>query len=83
MESIFDNTTKGICVICNMHILTRGRMTCSENCHEKFVKICEEEFGIAKKVIDDTTGIMYKVPTRDIIEKGITWRDLTKYPTIK
>lgn len=65
---------------CNTDVKFLGRLTCSEKCHEKFVKYFEKEFGTNKKVIDDTTGMAYKVPTRDIIEKGITWQDLPKYP---
>lgn len=80
MESIFDNANKGLCVICNTPITIVGRMTCSEKCHEEFIKLGDEKFGITKKVIDTTTGIAYKIPTRDIIEKGLAWKDLTKYP---
>lgn len=65
---------------CNADVQSVGRMTCSENCHEEFIKFCEKEYGIVKKVVDDTTGISYKVPTRDIVEKGLYWKDLNKYP---
>lgn len=65
---------------CNADIKFLGRITCSKECHEKFVKSIEREFGEVKKVIDDTTGIVYRVPTRDIIEKGLTWNDLYRYP---
>lgn len=57
-----------------------GRITCSESCHKDFVIACEEKFGKVKKIIDETTDIAYKVPTRDIIEKGVAWQDLPKYP---
>lgn len=57
-----------------------GNITCSPICHEKFVMACEDEFGPYKKVIDQTTDTAYKIPTRDIIEKGLTWEDLVKYP---
>lgn len=71
---------KSIC--CNADVRSTGRLTCSDTCHEKFVKQLETEFGEMKKVTDTTTGITYKVPTRDIIEKGITWQDLPKYPQL-
>lgn len=79
-SSIFDNVGNGLCIICNIPITIAGRMTCSEKCHGEFIWLSEKEFGIIKKVVDMTTGVVYKVPTRDIIEKGVTWKDLTKYP---
>lgn len=75
----FENANKNLCVVCNRHTVT-GKMTCSVLCHEKFVEFCEREYGISKKVEDQTTGITYKVPTRDIIEKGLKWEYLPKYP---
>jgi len=65
---------------CGADVQPTGRLTCSAECHEKFVKELEEEFGDVKKVIDQTTGIAYRVPTRDVIERGLTWQDLPKYP---
>lgn len=78
----FENADKNLCVICDKHTIT-GKMTCSDDCHEKFVEFCEGQYGISKKVVDQTTGISYKVPTRDIIEKGLKWKDLTNYPRWK
>lgn len=65
---------------CSADVQSVGRLTCSEKCHEYFVKKLEKEFGESKIVIDETTGIAYKIPTRDVIEKGLTWKDLSKYP---
>jgi len=81
--SIFDNASQGLCIICSLPITVSGRMTCSEKCHDEFVKFGEKKFGITKKVVDATTGISYKVPTNDLIEKGLTWKDLRKYPVWK
>jgi len=64
---------------CDADVQSVGRLTCSDGCHEEFVKRLEREFGETKKVIDDITGTAYKVPTRDIIERGLTWQDLPKY----
>ncbi len=64
---------------CNANVKF-GNITCSPICHEKFVMACEDEFGPYKKVIDQTTDKAYKIPTRDIIEIGLTWEDLAKYP---
>jgi len=36
--------------------------------------------GEFKKVVRMRTGVAYKVPTRDIIEKGIREPDLDRYP---
>jgi len=63
---------------CKADVQPIGRLTCSDNCHESFAKQLERKFGKVKKVIDDTTGVAYKVPTRDIIENGLTWQDLPK-----
>ena len=79
-DSIFDNASKGLCIICSLPVKVEGRMTCSEKCHDEFIKFGEKKFGITKKVVDITTGIAYQIPTKDIIEKGLTWKDLTKYP---
>lgn len=38
------------------------------------------EFGEFKKVIRLSTGVAYKVPTRDIIEKGFRGEELDQYP---
>ena len=75
----FENADKNLCVICDTPTIT-GKMTCSDLCHEKFIEFCEGQYGISKKVVDQTTGISYKVPTKDIVEKGLKWKDLAKYP---
>lgn len=81
-QAIFDNINKGLCVICGEPVIN-GRITCSKKCHDEFIKFGEKKFGFVKKVVDITTGITYEVPTKDIIEKGLTWEDLSKYPILK
>lgn len=54
-------------------------MTCSKICHDKYVIQMIEEYGLFKKVIDATSGIAYKVPTRLIIEEGVKQEDLKNY----
>ena len=83
IEPIFNKLGKGFCIICDTPIGIKGRETCSKSCHEELVKIAEGTFGASKMVTDSTTGISYKVPTRDIIEKGLAWKDLAKYPVWK
>lgn len=78
-DPVFDNSYKGLCIMCELPVAA-GRKTCSENCHDEFVKFLEKKFGATKKVVDITTGIAYNVTTRDIIERGLTWEDLKKYP---
>ena len=67
------------CVICGKKVRP-GNMTCGDDCHEKFVYKCEQEFGVYKKVTDKESGKIYKIPTRDIIETDLKWNYLPKYP---
>ncbi len=68
------------CLICGNGIYADGRVTCSDSCHEEFVNRMIAEFGEFKKVVRITTGEAFKVPTRDIIEKGVREQDLDQYP---
>jgi len=71
------------CVICGRWYIPNSEarlLTCSEECHKKLIDKLVEEFGEFKKVVDVKTGIAYKVPTRDILEKGLKYEDLKKYP---
>ncbi len=47
---------------------------------EKLIRRVIEQFGEFRKVVRMTTGEAFKVPTRDIIEKGIQEQDLDQYP---
>lgn len=68
------------CIVCHQ-LYEQGReLTCSDECHEKLVKGLISEFGEYKKVIHQSTGVAYRVPTRDIIERGIQGRELDRYP---
>ncbi|MFB0544058.1 MAG: DUF2116 family Zn-ribbon domain-containing protein [Candidatus Bathyarchaeia archaeon] len=67
------------CLICGAPC-PLGRVTCSDDCHEKFVHECEQLYGFYKKVIDAATGKAHRVPTRDIIENGLKYPDLKNYP---
>lgn len=78
-EPVFGNVSKGLCVVCNSPVKVEGYWTCSKKCHDEFLRFGIRKFGDAKKVVDITTGTAYKVPTKDIIEKGLAWEDLTKY----
>ncbi len=68
------------CWICGNDVNITGKVTCSQPCHEKLVELLESKFGKFKKIVRMTTGEAFKVPTRDIIEKGIKEQELDKYP---
>ena len=69
-----------LCWICGSPCIGARLVTCSDECHEKLVDRMEHEFGIYKKVVDLETGKTHRVPTRDIIEKGLRQQDLRRYP---
>lgn len=54
-------------------------MTCSDECHDRLVDGLIEQFGEFKKVVRQSTGVAYKVPTRDIIEGGLKEEELDRY----
>ncbi len=70
----------GKCSICGAPSGVKYRLTCSDVCHEEFILRLEKRFGVYKKVVDLETGKTHKVPTRDIIEKGLKQEDLKNYP---
>ena len=55
-------------------------MTCSDECHEELVRRLVADSGEFKKVIRLSTGVAYKVPTMDIIEKVLKEENLDRYP---
>lgn len=55
-------------------------MTCSDECHEELARRLIAEFGEFKKVVRQSTGLAYRVPTRDIIEPGLREEELDRYP---
>ena len=69
-----------ICFVC-LKFYEQGRLlTCSDDCHQELVRRLIAEFGEFKKVVRASTGIAYRVPTRDIFEKGLKEEDLDRYP---
>ena len=69
---------KSVC--CNSDVEIHSKPTCGDDCHEKFIVKMLEEYGTYKKVIDQASGLAYKIPTRLIIEKGLRQQDLMNYP---
>lgn len=73
---------KKTCVICGKEHHHR-EFTCSDECHKIFVDGLIKEFGEFKEVVDAETGKMHKVPTINILERGLKHKDLKNYPIIK
>jgi hypothetical protein len=55
-------------------------MTAGSERRERAIQELIARFGEFKKVVRMRTGVTYKVPTRDILEKGIREQDLDQYP---
>lgn len=69
-----------ICVICGKFYTDGRESTCSQGCHDVLVDRLVDQLGEFKKVVRMSTGVAYKVPTRDILEKSINEQDLDQYP---
>ena len=78
-ENVLD--LKSTC--CNADVNVQQKITCSDWCHLKFVDFLIEEKGNYQKVIDVESGKAHKVPTRLIIEEGITQMNLKCFPLWK
>lgn len=70
----------GVCVICKKDCVLERWLTCSDACHDELVRRLVDQFGEFKKIVRASTGVAYKVPTMDIIERGIREQDLDRYP---
>lgn len=68
------------CLICGKFYTEGREWTCSDAHHEELVNRLVAQFGEFKKIVRMATGEAFKVPTRDIIEKGIREQDLDQYP---
>jgi len=68
------------CLICLKTYEVGRELTCSDGCHEELVRQLIASFGEFKKVVRQSTGVAYKVPTRDIIERGLKEEELDQYP---
>ncbi len=78
IEKLCIEDIKSAC--CDADVLNHQNITCSEECHSKFVEKMLEEFGEYKKITDDDSGLSYKVPTKQIVEEGITQDQLKNFP---
>ena len=71
------------CFICQKHYDGGRELTCSDQCHQELVRRLIADFGEFKKVVRQSTGVAYKVPTGDIIESGLREEELDRYPVWK
>ncbi len=68
------------CVICGIQYFGGRQFTCSDACHEELVRRLIEKYGEFKMVVRASTGEAFRVPTRDILEKGVREQELDQYP---
>jgi len=70
------------CIVCGrLYAQAKGRpWTCSEACPKKLIDALVKQFGEFKRVVDPRTGKAYRVPTRYILERGLKYEDLPKFP---
>ncbi|MBA7527634.1 hypothetical protein ES705_19810 [subsurface metagenome] len=55
------------------------KVACDES-RERLIQELIAGVGEFKKVVRMRTGVAYKVPTRDILEKGLREEGLNQYP---
>jgi len=82
-HSLIEYAMRRICVICGKAHDSGRLYTSSDKCHQKFIDEVVQKYGEYKKVVDVATGKTHKVPTREILEKGLCQQDLWKYPEWK
>jgi hypothetical protein len=68
------------CAVCDTVFESQGQITCSDHCHEEFIRYMSWRYGEFKKVVRASTGEAFKVPIADIIECGVKEQDLDRYP---
>jgi len=71
------------CFVCGKTYFGGREFTCSDKCHDEMLRRLIEKYGEFKIVVRASTGEKFKVPTRDIMEKGIREQDLDQYPKLK
>jgi len=72
----------GLCPAC-LHPLPAQRprtYTCSEACHAAWIAQIIARHGETRPITSSATGKTYLVPTRVILEQGITGADLPRFP---
>lgn len=65
---------------CNASVNVQQKITCNEWCHLKFIHFTIEEKGEFQKIVNIHSGKAHKVPTRLIMEDGVTQLELESFP---
>jgi len=72
-----------ICPACDQPLPVGQRsraVTCSDDCHRVWIDRLVARYGETREIASAETGVVYVVPTRVILEQGITGADLSRYP---
>jgi hypothetical protein len=85
LEFVFaelDKLQAGVCAACGRALtLPRTReFTCDDQCHARWLDRLVAELGAERIITDGVTGRRYVVPTRVILDKGITYETLMTFP---
>ncbi len=56
--------------------------TCNEKCHAKWIDDIVFRLGETRNITHLKTGKIYAVPTRVILESGVSGAELIKYPEV-
>lgn len=84
MFDVLNEMEHGICPTCKQRLGPREDraydFTCNEACHRAWIDALIARFGEEKVITLAATGKRYRVPTRVILETGITGETITHYP---
>ena len=69
-----------ICLICQKRYRQGREATCSDECHAELCRRIVDRHGEFRQVTCMSTGVSYRVPTMEILEKGIRGEELDRYP---
>lgn len=78
------NMQQGVCPVCGNALPTPRlfTFTCNADCHKTWIDRLVEQHGAVKHITYAPTGKTYAVPTRVILETGITAADLPTFPEV-
>lgn len=87
LRFIFDEIAKmqaGICATCEAPLLTPRQFTytCDNVCHHAWIERLVRLHGETTNLTDAKTGKVYAVPTRVILETGVTTSTMKQYPEV-
>jgi hypothetical protein len=75
----------GVCPGCGKRLpaVRAFTFTCNADCHKVWIDRLVAQHGETKHITYTVTGKTYAVPTRVILEKGISAEDLPSFPEVK